>query len=65
MKTIEAVATTSGSRETVWALLEHAPRWAEWGSDAPAQGLGDLVDSQDGARAALTFCPDFGPPELT
>jgi hypothetical protein len=32
MKAIEAVETTSGSRETVWALLEDAPRWAEWGS---------------------------------
>ena len=32
MKTIEAVAKTSGSREAVWALLEDAPRWAEWGS---------------------------------
>lgn len=31
MKTIEAVETTSGSRERVWSLLEHAPTWAEWG----------------------------------
>ena len=31
MKTIEAVATTSASRERVWALLEDAPTWAEWG----------------------------------
>ena len=32
MRTIEAVATTSGSREAVWALLKDARRWAEWGS---------------------------------
>lgn len=32
MKTVEAVATTSGSRDAVWALLEDASRWAEWGS---------------------------------
>jgi hypothetical protein len=32
MRTIEAVATTSGSREAVWALLEDAPRWVECGS---------------------------------
>lgn len=31
MRTIEAVETTSGSRETVWALLEDASSWAEWG----------------------------------
>ena len=32
MRTIEAVATTSGSREQVWALLEDASAWARWGS---------------------------------
>ena len=32
MKTIEAVATTSGSRQKVWALLEDASKWAEWGA---------------------------------
>ena len=32
MKTIQAVASTPASRETVWALLEDAARWAEWGS---------------------------------
>ena len=32
MRAIEAVETTSGSRETVWAFLEDASRWAEWGS---------------------------------
>jgi Polyketide cyclase / dehydrase and lipid transport len=32
MKTIEAVQTTSASREEVWALLEDAANWAEWGS---------------------------------
>lgn len=32
VKTIEAVATTSGSRDAVWALLDDASRWAEWGS---------------------------------
>jgi uncharacterized membrane protein len=43
VKTIEAVATTSGSRKTVWALLEHAPRWAEWGSwsSVEVEGGGD------------------------
>jgi hypothetical protein len=32
VKTIEAVATTSGSRAAVWALLADAPTWAQWGS---------------------------------
>ena len=32
MRTIEAVATTSGSHEKVWALLEDASKWAEWGA---------------------------------
>jgi hypothetical protein len=32
MKTIEAVATTSGSREAVWALLADASAWTRWGS---------------------------------
>ena len=32
MKTIEAVATTSGSREDVWALMADASAWAQWGS---------------------------------
>jgi hypothetical protein len=32
VRTIEAVATTSGSREAVWALLADGPSWARWGS---------------------------------
>jgi hypothetical protein len=32
VRTIEAVATSSGSREQVWALLEDASAWARWGS---------------------------------
>ena len=32
MRTIEAVATTSGSREDVWALLADTSAWARWGS---------------------------------
>ncbi|HEX2088024.1 MAG TPA: SRPBCC family protein [Solirubrobacteraceae bacterium] len=32
MKTIEAVATSAGSRDAVWALLEDPARWSEWGS---------------------------------
>lgn len=32
MKTIEAEATTPASRDQVWALLEEASSWAEWGS---------------------------------
>jgi hypothetical protein len=32
MKTIEAVATTSGSSAAVWALLADASTWARWGS---------------------------------
>ncbi|MGH3047138.1 MAG: FIST N-terminal domain-containing protein [Gaiellaceae bacterium] len=43
MKTIEAVATTSAPREAVWALLEDAPTWAEWGmwSSVEVEGGGD------------------------
>ena len=32
MRTIEAVATTSGSPAAVWALLADASTWARWGS---------------------------------
>ena len=32
MRTIEAVATTSGSRDAVWALLADASAWSQWGS---------------------------------
>jgi uncharacterized protein YndB with AHSA1/START domain len=32
VKTIEATATTSASREAVWALLADASKWAQWGS---------------------------------
>ena len=32
MKTIEAVATTTGSPAAVWALLADASSWAQWGS---------------------------------
>jgi hypothetical protein len=32
VKTIEAEATTPASRDQVWALLEEASSWAEWGS---------------------------------
>jgi hypothetical protein len=32
MKTIEATATSSGSRDAVWALLEDVSKWKEWGS---------------------------------
>jgi uncharacterized protein YndB with AHSA1/START domain len=31
MKTIEATATTTGSRADVWALLADASKWSEWG----------------------------------
>ena len=37
MKTIEAVARTSGSHDAVWALLEDARSWAEWGSWSNAE----------------------------
>jgi hypothetical protein len=32
VKVIEAVETTSSSRDAVWALLEDPASWAEWGS---------------------------------
>ena len=32
VKTIEAVATTTGSTADVWALLADASRWEHWGS---------------------------------
>ena len=43
MKTIESVASMSGPRRAVWALLEDAPRWAEWGSwsSVEVEGGGD------------------------
>jgi hypothetical protein len=43
VKRIEAVETTSGSREAVWQLLEDAGTWAEWGSwsSVEVEGGGD------------------------
>jgi hypothetical protein len=43
VKTIEAVATTAAPREAVWALLERAPTWAEWGtwSSVEVEGGGE------------------------
>ena len=43
MRTIEAAATTSGSREAVWALLADASRWADWGrwSKVEVEGGGE------------------------
>ena len=32
VKTIEAEARSTGSPHTVWALLEDASRWTQWGS---------------------------------
>jgi uncharacterized protein YndB with AHSA1/START domain len=32
MRTIEAVARTSGSRAAVWSLLADASTWAQWGA---------------------------------
>jgi uncharacterized protein YndB with AHSA1/START domain len=44
MKTIEAVATTSGSRAAVWALLADSSAWTRWGSwsDVELEGGGPL-----------------------
>ena len=43
MRRIEAVETTSGSREAVWQLLEEAGTWADWGSwsSVEVEGGGD------------------------
>jgi Polyketide cyclase / dehydrase and lipid transport len=43
VKTIEAIETTSGSRDAVWRLLEDARKWAEWGSwsSVEVEGGGD------------------------
>ena len=56
MKTIEAVRITPASRETVWALLEDAPTWAEWGmwSSVEAEGQGS---QQAGAHRVLVNRP--------
>ncbi len=32
MKTVEASAITSGSRDAVWALFADASKWSQWGS---------------------------------
>lgn len=32
MKTIEATATSQGSREQVWSLLADARAWSDWGA---------------------------------
>jgi hypothetical protein len=59
VKTIEAVATTSAPREAVWALLEDAPTWAEWGmwSSVEVEGGGDQRAGKELAeQLALVFC---------
>jgi hypothetical protein len=45
-RTIEAVATTPGSRAGVWALLEDAGAWSRWGSWS-------RVEMEDGAAPAV------------
>jgi uncharacterized protein YndB with AHSA1/START domain len=44
MKTIEATATTTGSRDDVWALLADAHAWPRWGSwnETEVEGGGEL-----------------------
>lgn len=37
MKTIEATATSSGSRDAVWALLADVSAWPRWGSWSRAE----------------------------
>ena len=50
------MATTSGSRETVWALLKDAPRWAEWGSGSQAEVEGG-GEQRPGALRVLVRGP--------
>jgi hypothetical protein len=56
VRTIEAMETTSGSREAVWALLKDAPRWAEWGSWSKAEVEGG-GEQRPGALRVLVRGP--------
>jgi hypothetical protein len=56
MRTIDAVATTTGSRDAVWSLLADASAWARWGSwsDVAVEGGGA---QQPGAVRVLVRWP--------
>jgi hypothetical protein len=53
MKTIEAVATTSGSPAAVWALLADASTWARWGSWSKVEVEGGGQQGPDAVRVLV------------
>jgi len=56
MRTIEAVATTSGSPAAVWELLADASSWTRWGSWSKVEVEGGGEQGQ-GAMRVLVKAP--------
>jgi hypothetical protein len=54
VKTIESVATTSGSRADVWALLADASAWPRWGSWSHVEVEGGGEQQQGAVRVLVS-----------
>lgn len=54
VRTIEAVATTSGSPDAVWSLLADASTWARWGSWSSAEVEGGGQQGLGAVRVLVT-----------
>jgi hypothetical protein len=53
MKTIEAVATTTGSPAAVWALLDDASSWERWGTWSKVEVEGGGPQRPDAVRSLV------------
>jgi hypothetical protein len=54
MRTIEAVAATSGSRAAVWALLADVSAWEGWGSWSKGEVEGGAEQGMDSVRVLVS-----------
>lgn len=55
MRTIEAVATTSGSPAAVWELLADASKWARWGPWSKVEVEGGGPQGPGAVRILVRF----------
>jgi uncharacterized protein YndB with AHSA1/START domain len=53
VKTIEAVATTSGSPAAVWELLADASEWSRWGAWSKVEVEGGTEQGLDAVRVLV------------
>src|SRR5215213_55626 len=53
MPTIDAGATTSGSRAAVWALIEDVSAWSRWGSWTASEVEGGGAQQPDAVRVLV------------